>query len=79
MAKTKLAHDAFLKNAEKRIKKSVKEGETAYATSDGQVFDKADTKEGRLIHAQNYAFKFAPPLEIKEVKGEKKLKTSNTK
>ncbi len=65
-------------NAESRIKKSVLEGQVAYATSDGQVFDKASTKEERKRHAQNYAFKFKPALEIREIKGAKKVKESKT-
>ena len=73
MAKKPLAPDAFLKNAEKLIKKLPK-GEVAYATSDGQVFAKAATKEQRKLHAQNHAFNFKPCLVIAEYIGEKEAK-----
>jgi hypothetical protein len=65
-------------NAESRIKKTVLEGEVAYAVEDGQVFDKAATGAERKRHAQNYAFKFKPALQIKEIKGAKKVKESKT-
>lgn len=61
-------------NAEKRVKTTLFEGDFAYATSDGQVFDRANTLEKRKAHAQNHAFRFLPALEIKKIEGGKKVK-----
>ncbi len=70
MAKKKLAPDALLRNAEKRIKDTLPKGEIGYATFDGQAFYKGATDAIRKKNAQNHAFNFKPPLSISKVEGE---------
>ena len=44
-----------------------KDTSKVFQTADGQTF-KRGTEAERLQYARNHAFKFHPPLEIKEVK-----------